>query len=144
MNIPEHEPQVGHALFSSSLRSASSIVPFSKAPTPSNTVVNETSVPLNLPGSIGPPLTITAGIFNLIAAIIIPGTILSQLGIKTKASNPCALTIHSILSAISSLVTKEYFIPSCPMAIPSHTPIVGNTNGVPPLISTPFLTPSTI
>ena len=52
--------------------------------------------------------------------------------------------MHSIVSAISSLVTKEYFIPSCPIAIPSHTPIVGNTKGVPPDSSTPFLTASTI
>ena len=99
---------------------------------------------MNLPANIGPPLTTIDGIFNLKAAITIPGTILSQFGINTNASKAWAFAIHSIESAISSLVAKEYFIPSCPIAIPSHTPIVGNTNGVPPDINTPFFTPSTI
>ena len=69
---------------------------------------------------------------------------MSQFGINTKASKAWAFAIHSTESAISSLVTSEYFIPLCPIAIPSHTPIVGNTNGVPPAINTPFLTASTI
>ena len=36
------------------------------------------------------------------AAISIPGTTLSQLGMNTSASKQCAFTIHSMLSAISS------------------------------------------
>ena len=144
VNIPEHDPQVGHTFSSNSAKSDSSINPLSTDPTASNIVDKDTSLPLNLPASIGPPLTITDGTFTLNAAMTIPGTILSQFGINTKASNAWAFAIHSTESAISSLVTKEYFIPWCPIAIPSHTPIVGNTNGVPPDINTPFLTPSTI
>ena len=144
VNIPEHEPHVGHAEFSNSHSSFSSIVPFSYEPTASNIVVREISLPLCLPASIGPPLTKTAGILTLSAAITIPGTILSQLGIKTNASNAWAFAIHSIESAISSLVTKEYFIPSCPIAIPSQTPIAGITIGVPPATNIPFLTASVI
>ena len=52
-----------------------------------------------------------AGIFNLAAAISIPGTILSQFGISTRASRPCAIVIDSIESAISSRLAREYFIP---------------------------------
>ena len=47
-------------------------------------------------------------------------------------------------SAIRSLVTREYFIPICPMAIPSHTAMAGNTIGVPPAMATPIFTASTI
>ena len=43
-------------------------------------------------------------------------------------------------SAIMSLETKEDFIPSCPIAIPSVTVIVQNSLGVPPEDFTPFLT----
>ena len=52
--------------------------------------------------------------------------------------------MHSVESAIRSLVTSEYFIPLCPIAIPSQTAIAGNTTGVPPAIVTPVLTASTI
>ena len=41
-------------------------------------------------------------------------------------------------------VTREYFIPTCPIAIPSHTAIAGNTTGVPPAIATPSFTAFTI
>ena len=85
-----------------------------------------------------------AGIFNLAAAISIPGTILSQFGISTRASRPCAIVIDSIESAISSRLAREYFIPLCPIAIPSQTPIAGNSNGVPPAILTPVFTASEI
>ena len=79
-----------------------------------------------------------AGIFNLAAAISIPGTI------STRASRPCAIVIDSIESAISSRLAREYFIPLCPIAIPSQTPIAGNSNGVPPAILTPVFTASAI
>ena len=84
------------------------------------------------------------GILSLDAAISIPGTILSQLGISTSASKPCANAIDSIESAISSRDASEYFIPTCPIAIPSHTPIAGNSSGVPPAIRTPAFTASAI
>ena len=94
--------------------------------------------------SIGPPLITIDGTFILAAAINIPGTILSQFGMKTIPSKLCANPIASHESAISSLVASEYFIPMCPMAIPSHTPIAPNSTGVPPAILTPAFTASVI
>ena len=93
---------------------------------------------------MGPPDTKIVGIFTLAAAIKSPGTFLSQFGIHTSPSNPCAIAMHSVLSAIRSLVTREYFIPTCPMAIPSHTAIAGNTTGIPPAMATPIFTASVI
>jgi hypothetical protein len=46
------------------------------------------------------------------AAISMPGTILSQLGIITMASRPWAMAMISTESAISSRLASEYFIPS--------------------------------
>ena len=57
---------------------------------------------LVLPASIGPPETKITGIFKRIAAINIPGVILSQLEIHTMASAQCALTMYSTESAIKS------------------------------------------
>ena len=48
-----------------------------------------------LPASIGPPETNTAGMLSRIAAISMPGVILSQLEMHTSASAQCALTIYS-------------------------------------------------
>ena len=62
----------------------------------------------------------------------------------TSPSKPCAMAIHSVESAIRSRVTREYFIPIWPIAIPSQTAIAGNTTGVPPAIATPSFTASTI
>ena len=93
---------------------------------------------------MGPPLTNTVGIFNRAAAMSSPGTFLSQLGIMTRPSKPCAMTIASVLSAIRSRVTSEYFMPTWPIAMPSQTVIAGNMIGVPPAIATPRLTASVI
>ena len=68
-----------------SIRSASVLPPFT-----------------TLPASIGPPETNTAGMFSRIAAISMPGVILSQLLMQTSASAQCALTMYSTESAISS------------------------------------------
>ena len=38
----------------------------------------------------------------------------------------------SVESAIRSRVTREYFMPMWPMAMPSHTAMAGNSIGVPP------------
>jgi len=74
----------------------------------------------------------------------IPGTILSQLVTRTSPSKGWAVAMISMESAISSRLAREYFIPACPMAIPSHTPIVGKVTGVPPAIRIPALTSSVI
>ena len=57
---------------------------------------------LTLPASIGPPETKTAGMFSRIAAISMPGVILSQLEMQTSASAQWAFAMYSTASAISS------------------------------------------
>ncbi len=61
---------------------------------------------------MGPPETKTTGILILIAAISIPGVILSQLLMQIIASARWALQTYSTLSAINSLDGREYNIPS--------------------------------
>ena len=78
--------------------------------------------------------------FTRAAAIIIPGTILSQLGMQTTPSKQCARSMVSTQSAISSRDASEYFIPPCPMAMPSSTPMVLNSNGTPPASRTALRT----
>ena len=73
-----------------------------------------------------------AGMFTRMAAISIPGTILSQLPIMTSPSKQWAWAIVSTASAISSRLGREKRIPACPMAIPSSTPMVLNSKGTPP------------
>ena len=93
---------------------------------------------------MGPPDTSTVGTFTRAAAMSRPGTFLSQFGTITSASKPCASAMHSVESAIRSRVTRLYFMPVWPMAMPSHTAIAGNTTGMPPAMATPLLTASTI
>ena len=88
VNIPEHEPHEGQAASSSSKRPDSSIVPALNAPTASNAVLRSRNLPPKFIESIGPPEQIIAGILRRAAAMSIPGTILSQLGIRTSASKP--------------------------------------------------------
>ena len=58
-----------------------------------------------------------------------PGRDLSQPAMSTKASNRSACIIVSTESAITSRLTSEARIPSCPIAIPSETAIVTNSIG---------------
>ena len=133
VNIPEQDPQVGHPLSSRSLSSCSVISPLLYLPTPSNTETKSIFSPFSFkPAFIGPPETKIVGIFILIAAINIPGTILSQLEIQINPSKRCDSATVSTLSAINSLLANEYLIPICPIAIPSSTPIVLNSKGTPP------------
>ena len=73
-------------------------------------------------------------------AMSMPGTILSQLGMKTRPSKGTAVAEISMESAMSSRLGRLIFIPSWFMASPSHTPMVGNSMGVPPAIRTPSFT----
>ena len=108
VNIPEHDPQPGHAEFSISHTYASSALPDAYLPTASKTSFRLVSLPLlSLPGIMGPPEHKIAGRLILAAAISMPGTILSQFGIRAMASNPCAITIVSTVSATSSREAKE-------------------------------------
>ena len=85
-----------------------------------------------MPAAIGPPLTKMVGMFTRIAAINMPGTILSQLGMQTMPSKQCALSMVSTQSAMSSRDGSENFMPPWPMAMPSSTPMVLKMNGTPP------------
>ena len=88
-----------------------------------------------LPASMGPPDTKITGILRRIAAINIPGVILSQLEIHTSASAQWALTMYSTESAMMSRLGNEYNIPSWPIAIPSSTAMVLNSLATPPAAS---------
>ena len=93
---------------------------------------------------MGPPEQKMVGIFSRAAAISRPGTFLSQLGIITRPSNWWAMTMASVESAMRSRVTREYFIPTWPMAMPSHTAMAGNITGVPSAARIPAFTASVI
>ncbi len=73
-------------------------------------------------------------------ASIIPGRLLSHPAMATSPSNASARTISSTESAITSLLTRDAFMPSCPMAIASLTAMVVNSMGVPPAARTPSFT----
>ena len=106
MNIPEHEPHVGHAADSTALTSSSET--FGSADTIIASIRSTLwSQPFTRPASIGPPDTKITGMFKRIAAINIPGVTLSQFEIHTRASALCAFTIYSTESAIISLLGKE-------------------------------------
>ena len=92
------------------------------------------------PGSMGPPRQNMVGMSRRAAAIIMPGSILSHVVRQTMASKPWAPTITSTESAISSLLGRLILIPSWPMAMPSQTPMVLNSNGVPPASTIPLFT----
>ena len=87
VNIPEQEPQVGHADLST-LATSSSETLGSAASTMASTKSRLASWPFTkpLPASIGPPETKMVGTFRRIVAINIPGVILSQFERQTKAS----------------------------------------------------------
>ena len=90
---------------------------------------------MTLPASIGPPETNTVGMFRRMAAISMPGVILSQLEMHTSASAQWALTMYSTLSAIKSRLGSEYSMPLCPIAMPSSTAMVLNSLAKPPAFS---------
>ena len=60
-----------------------------------------------------------------------PGIFLSQPPIATTASKPSQAATVSIESAITSRDTREYFMPSVPIEIPSEIVIVLNTTALP-------------
>ncbi len=99
VNIPEHEPQVGHAIISMSATSLSG--------TEGSALITMASMrsyffPFTTPASMGPPDTNIAGMFSRIAAMSIPGVILSQLVMQIIASTLWALHMYSTLSAMRS------------------------------------------
>src|SRR5699024_6001794 len=110
VNIPEQDPHVGQAERSMASRPSSSTAELADAEiavmrsepaltTPSTTTEN--------PDSIGPPETNTVGMFNRIAALSMPGVILSQFEMHTSASAVWALTMYSTESAMISRLGSE-------------------------------------
>ncbi len=120
------------------------MVPAATLPTAVNTVSRSTSSPRKRPASIGPPEMTTVGMSRRAAAMSMPGMTLSQLGMSTIASNAWALMVTSTESAMISRLASELRMPSWPMAMPSHTPMVSNSSGVPPAMRTPAFTASAI
>ena len=106
MNIPEQDPQVGQAERSYSA-TVSSLAASSAAMTIASIRSRECSESFVLPASMGPPETKIAGMFNRMAAISMPGVILSQFEIQTSASAQWAFTMYSTESAITSLDGNE-------------------------------------
>src|SRR3954452_17570945 len=133
VNMPEHDPQVGHAERSMTSTSASLTVS-SAAATMASIRSTERILPLmlTLPDSIGPPETNTVGMLIRNAAINMPGVILSQFEMHTMASAQCALTMYSTLSAMISRDGRLYNMPSWPIAMPSSTAMVLNSLATPP------------
>ncbi len=64
-------------------------------------------VPWVLPASIGPPVTKMVGMFRRRAASSMPGVILSQFEMHTRASATWACTMYSTESAIRSRLGSE-------------------------------------
>lgn len=139
VNMPEHDPHVGHAASSTALSASSSTASFAEA---EMVVIRSddgcTTPPTDtaLPASIGPPETKTVGTFNRMAALSMPGVILSQLEIQTSASAVCAFTMYSTESEMISRLGSEYSMPSWPIAMPSSTAMVWNSRGTPPAART--------
>jgi hypothetical protein len=135
VNIPEHDPHVGHAACSTSVNASSSTCCDADAEMAVIRSLGPCATPstaTTLPASIGPPDTNTVGTFNRIAALSIPGVILSQFEMHTSASAAWPLTMYSTASAITSRDGSEYSIPPCPIAMPSSTAMVWNSRGTPP------------
>ena len=73
-----------------------------------------------------------AGTLSRIAAMSMPGTILSQHGTRTSASKAWAMVMDSTVSAMSSRLGSEYSMPRWFMASPSQMPMTPNSMGTPP------------
>ena len=95
--------------------------------------------PSACPGRIVPPYRNAAGTFSRAHAISMPGSDLSQPAMATSASNRSACTISSTESAMTSRLTRDAFMPSWPIAMPSETAIVPNSIGTAPACLTPPL-----
>ena len=73
-------------------------------------------------------------------------------GIRAAGGTPVEFPAIAVCDGIAmghvgmkySLVTREYFIPTWPMAMPSHTAMAGNITGVPPAARIPAFTASAI
>ena len=108
---PEQLPAPGQAAHSTVFKKLSSAEPTCTCPIASKTDWKSISSPLSLPASMAPPVTISAGMFILPAAMSIPGVTLSQLDTPTQPSMACPSTMTSQQSDMTSLEMREYLIP---------------------------------
>ena len=104
VNMPEQLPQVGQAQRSMSATCASSTEGSADWTIAS---IRSSFAEPSSPASIGPPETKIAGMLSRIAAMSMPGVILSQLLMQTRASALWALTMYSTLSAMMSREGRE-------------------------------------
>ena len=101
VNMPAHDPHVGQADRSTASSSAARAARRPPA-TSASTASMMAPVSSTLPASMGPPDTKIAGRFRRRAAMSMPGVILSQFDMQTRASAQWALTMYSMASAINS------------------------------------------
>ena len=137
VNSPEHDPHDGHAANSMSRMSASGTALSADITMAS---IRSYFRPFHLPASMGPPDTKMAGTLSRMAAMSMPGVILSQLEMQIMASAMWAFIMYSTLSAMSSREGSEYSMPLCPMAMPSSMAMVSNSAAKHPCASMIFLT----
>src|SRR6185436_6333735 len=130
--IPPHAPTPGSALRSMHSKSSFDIFPAVNEPTDSNTETICRSLPLWCPGLMVPPYTQMAGMFMRRMPIMAPGRFLSQPPMASTPSMNWLCVAVSMASAITSRDTREYFIPSVPMEMPSVTVMVPNICGMAP------------
>ncbi len=71
-----------------------------------------------------------------------PGLVLSQPDRQTRPSKALPRATSSTESAMTSRLTREAFMPSVPMVMPSLMETVQNSMGVPPAARTPIFTRS--
>ena len=110
VNMPEQEPQVGQADSSTWARPSSETASLADAVIAVIRSVGACATPSTttaLPASIGPPETKMVGILRRRAAFNMPGVILSQLEMHTRASAVCALTMYSMESEMISREGRE-------------------------------------
>ena len=69
-----------------------------------------------------------------------PGIVLSQAHSAITPSKKCPSVTSSMLSATTSRLTSDVFIPLVPIVMPSEIAIVLNSIGVPPAALMPSLT----
>ena len=104
VNMPEQHPHVGQACCS--ICATSSSLTLASADFTMASMRSKWR-PFQSPASIGPPETKTVGMLSRMAAISMPGVILSQLLMQTMASALWALTMYSTLSAMMSREGRE-------------------------------------
>ncbi|CAB5022732.1 unannotated protein [freshwater metagenome] len=135
--MPPHVPALGHTARSMMSRSASLMSPRAQAPTASNAVtmftfISVPSVSRTCPGSSDPAYMSTLATSIRAAAMIIAGMLLSHPASVTMPSSRSACITVSTESAMTSRLTREKCMPSCPIEMTSETVIVPNSIGKPP------------